>query len=51
MTYFGPEQDGDLAYASKKGNIPKEVKSVMNYRDIPYRKKWPHREHQTGNWT
>lgn len=38
MTYFGPDKNGDLAYASKKGNIPKEVKSVMNYRDIPYRK-------------
>ncbi len=38
MTYFGPEKKGDLTYTSERGNIPKEVKSVMNYRDIPYRK-------------
>ena len=38
MTYFGPEKKGELAYTNLKGSIPKEVKSVMNYRDIPYRK-------------
>lgn len=38
MTYFGPEKKGELAYTTLKGSIPKEVKSVMNYRDIPYKK-------------
>ncbi|MEC9092953.1 MAG: DUF1598 domain-containing protein [Planctomycetota bacterium] len=37
MTYFGPEKNSQQTYLSRKGSIPREVKSVMNYREIDVR--------------
>lgn len=38
MTFFGPPKEGMMTYESLKGHIPREVKTVMNYREIDERK-------------
>ena len=38
MTFFGPAKEGQLTYATRKGNIPREVKTVMNYRELDERR-------------
>ena len=37
MTYFGPAREGEIRYRSRRGHIPREVKTVMNYREIDVR--------------
>lgn len=38
LSYFGPAKSGQLAYETRRGNIPREVKTVMNYREVDGRK-------------
>lgn len=34
-TFFGPFREKELVYETRRGLIPREVKTVMNYREIP----------------